>query len=123
MPSRCCTGRASGSPAASFTKPFGSDDPDVSELAPRASRPYEQARLAVGDRPEQPPWAASLGVASDGHDPRMAEADHDLGRGHGIALVHVIKNGSKIDAKQVGSTGAHREENDTLGPDGELTPQ
>ncbi|MBD0743158.1 DUF4287 domain-containing protein [Streptomyces sp. CBMA152] len=44
--------------------------------------------------------------------------DHDLGRGHGMALVHVIKNGPKIDAKHVGTTGSHRDESDTLWLDG-----
>lgn len=40
--------------------------------------------------------------------------DFDLGRGHAMALVHVIKNGSKISDKHVGSTGAHRDASDTL---------
>jgi hypothetical protein len=44
--------------------------------------------------------------------------DYDLGRGHGMALVHVIKNGAKIDAKHVGTTGTHRDESDTLWLDG-----
>ena len=47
--------------------------------------------------------------------------DYDLGRGHGMALVHVIKNGPKIDAKHVGSTGAHRDESDVLWLDGKAT--
>src|SRR5690348_899429 len=38
------------------------------------------------------------------------KADHDLGRGHAMALVHVIKNGPKISSKHVGSTGTHRDE-------------
>ncbi|ARQ70736.1 DUF4287 domain-containing protein [Streptomyces marincola] len=44
--------------------------------------------------------------------------DYGLGRGHGMALVHVIKNGPKIDAKHVGTTGSHRDESDTLWLDG-----
>jgi hypothetical protein len=47
--------------------------------------------------------------------------DHDLGRGHAMALVHVIKNGPKIDSKHVGSTGTHRDESDTLWLDGKAT--
>lgn len=47
--------------------------------------------------------------------------DYDLGRGHGMALVHVIKNGPKIDAKFVGTTGTHRDESDTLWLDGKAT--
>ncbi|MFC6635754.1 DUF4287 domain-containing protein [Microbulbifer taiwanensis] len=46
------------------------------------------------------------------------KADYDLGRGHAMALVHVIKKGPKIDAKHVGSDGVHRDESDTLWLDG-----
>lgn len=44
--------------------------------------------------------------------------DFDLGRGHAMALVHVIKNGAKIDDKHVGTEGVHRDESDTLRLDG-----
>ncbi|MFD3557426.1 DUF4287 domain-containing protein [Streptomyces goshikiensis] len=44
--------------------------------------------------------------------------DYGLGRGHGMALVHVFKNGAKIDSKHVGTTGSHRDESDTLWLDG-----
>ncbi|MFI6316285.1 DUF4287 domain-containing protein [Nonomuraea sp. NPDC050556] len=44
--------------------------------------------------------------------------DFDLGRGHAMALVHVIKKGPAIDAKHVGTTGPHRDESDTLWLDG-----
>lgn len=47
--------------------------------------------------------------------------EYDLGRGHGMALVHVIKHGPKIDAKHVGTTGTHRDESDTLWLDGVAT--
>ena len=49
------------------------------------------------------------------------KTDHDLGRGHAMALVHVIKNGPRISSKHVGSTGAHRDETDTLWLDGKAT--
>lgn len=49
------------------------------------------------------------------------KADYDLGRGHGMALVHVIKKGPQIDAKHVGSSGSHRDESDTLWLDGRTT--
>lgn len=49
------------------------------------------------------------------------KTDYDLGRGHGMALVHVIKNGSKIDAKHVKSGGSHSDESDTLWLDGKAT--
>jgi|SRR5437868_888395 len=44
--------------------------------------------------------------------------DYGLGRGHAMALVHVIKKGAKIDAKHVGTTGSHSDESDTLWLDG-----
>ena len=44
--------------------------------------------------------------------------DYDLGHGHAMALVHVIKNGSKISTKHVGTTGAHRDESAELKLDG-----
>lgn len=47
--------------------------------------------------------------------------DHGLGRGHAMALVHVIKKGPQIDAKHVGSAGSHRDESDTLWLDGAAT--
>jgi len=40
--------------------------------------------------------------------------DFDLGRGHAMALVHVIKNGASISDKHVGVTGPHRDESNTL---------
>jgi hypothetical protein len=49
------------------------------------------------------------------------KADHGLGRGHAMALVHVIKNGPTIDRKHVGSTGAHRDASDTLWLDGKAS--
>ena len=47
--------------------------------------------------------------------------DYGLGRGHGMALVHVIKKGPAIDSKHVGSTGTHRDASDTLWLDGKAT--
>ncbi|MFJ8476975.1 DUF4287 domain-containing protein [Kitasatospora sp. NPDC094011] len=47
--------------------------------------------------------------------------EYGLGRGHGMALVHVLKHGAKIDAKHVGTTGSHRDESDTLWLDGKAT--
>lgn len=46
------------------------------------------------------------------------KADYDLGRGHGMAMVHVIQKGVRIDPKHVGTTGTHRDESDTLWLDG-----
>lgn len=44
--------------------------------------------------------------------------DFGLGRGHAMALVHVIKNGPTISEKHVGSDGVHRDETTTLRLDG-----
>ena len=49
------------------------------------------------------------------------KADYGLGRGHGMALVHVIKKGDQIDAKHVGTTGVHRDDSDTLWLDGKAS--
>lgn len=49
------------------------------------------------------------------------KADYDLGRGHGMAMVHVIKKGPQIDSKHVGSSGSHRDESDMLWLDGVAT--
>lgn len=49
------------------------------------------------------------------------KTDYGLGRGHGMALVHVIKNGPTIGSKHVGSTGSHRDDSDTLWLDGKAS--
>ena len=49
------------------------------------------------------------------------KADYDLGRGHAMAIVHVIKKGPQIDSKHVGSDGVHRDESDMLWLDGKAT--
>ncbi|MBP9699745.1 DUF4287 domain-containing protein [Candidatus Woesebacteria bacterium] len=40
--------------------------------------------------------------------------EYKLGRGHGMALVHVIKNGPIIGEKNVNSGGVHSDESNTL---------
>lgn len=44
--------------------------------------------------------------------------DFDLGRGHAMALVHVIKKGPQIDDKHIDSGGTHNDDSDTLRLDG-----
>ncbi len=44
--------------------------------------------------------------------------DFGLGRGHAMALVHVIRNGAEINDKHVGTDGVHRDESTTLRLDG-----
>ena len=48
-------------------------------------------------------------------------ADYSLGRGHAMALVHVIKKGPQIDSKHVGTDGVHRDASDMLWLDGKAT--
>ena len=44
--------------------------------------------------------------------------DFDLGRGHAMALVHVVRNGPEIGDEHVGTSGVHRDESTTLRLDG-----
>lgn len=44
--------------------------------------------------------------------------DFELGRGHAMALVHVIKKGPQISDKHVGSGGVHGDDSNTLRLDG-----
>lgn len=44
--------------------------------------------------------------------------DYGLGRGHGMAMVHVITKGPRISAKHVGSGGTHADASDELWLDG-----
>ncbi|MBQ1080003.1 MULTISPECIES: DUF4287 domain-containing protein [Nocardiopsis] len=48
-------------------------------------------------------------------------ADYGLGRGHAMALVHVIRKGPTIDAKHVGASGSHRDASTELWLDGKAT--
>ena len=47
--------------------------------------------------------------------------DYGLGRGHGMAMVHVITKGPTISRKHVGTDGSHADESDTLWLDGVAT--
>ena len=47
--------------------------------------------------------------------------DYLLGRGHAMALVHIIKKGPQIDAKHVDSGGPHTDPSDRLWLDGKAT--
>ena len=48
-------------------------------------------------------------------------ADYGLGRGHGMAMVHVIQKGAQISEKHVGTDGVHRDESVTLWLDGKAS--
>ena len=47
--------------------------------------------------------------------------DYELGRGHGMALVHVIQKGPTISRKHVGMDGTHSDQSQTLWLDGIAT--
>jgi len=49
------------------------------------------------------------------------KADYDLGRGHGMALLHVITKGPTISEKHVDTDGVHRDESVELWLDGVAT--
>ncbi|WP_229053754.1 DUF4287 domain-containing protein [Aeromicrobium sp. Leaf350] len=44
--------------------------------------------------------------------------EYSLGRGHAMALVHVVKNGPQISDKHVGTDGTHSDESNLLRLDG-----
>lgn len=48
-------------------------------------------------------------------------ADYGLGRGHAMALVHVITKGPQVPSKHVNSGGSHSDPSDTLWLDGKAT--
>jgi len=65
--------------------------------------------------------ASDRGISSTSKAGEVVEwfaTDYGLGRGHAMTMFHVIKNGPKIDAKHVRTTGVHRDESDTLWLDG-----
>ncbi|MBX3029031.1 MAG: DUF4287 domain-containing protein [Chloroflexi bacterium] len=47
--------------------------------------------------------------------------DYGLGRGHAMAMVHVITKGDRIDARHVGSGGSHADASDRLWLDGKAS--
>ena len=65
--------------------------------------------------------ATAKGFTTDSKATEIAnwlKADFELGHGHAMALVHVIKKGAHIGDKHVGTNGAHRDESAELKLDG-----
>lgn len=46
------------------------------------------------------------------------KTDYGIGRGHSMALYYVLKNGTQIGDKHVGTSGSHRDESTSLRIDG-----
>lgn len=46
------------------------------------------------------------------------KVDYELGRGHAMAFVHILKYGASISDKHVGSNGTHADESNELRLDG-----
>ncbi|SEB42090.1 protein of unknown function [Paramicrobacterium humi] len=68
--------------------------------------------------------AAERGFGADSKAAPILEwlkEDYGLGRGHGMALVHVITKGDRISTKHVGTDGAHADASDRLWLDGIAT--
>ncbi|MGB3762924.1 MAG: DUF4287 domain-containing protein [Ornithinimicrobium sp.] len=66
--------------------------------------------------------AATQGYGADtrsGEILAWLASEFGLGRGHGMAVVHVIKNGPGISDKHVGSGGSHADRSATLRLDGQ----
>ena len=77
-------------------------------------RPRQFIELAHAKGLDEP--AVKAGAIVD-----WLKEDYGLGRGHAMALVHVIKNGPQIDAKHVDSGGTHSDPSDMLWLDGKAT--
>jgi hypothetical protein len=82
---------------------------DKTGMTPRALLEVARERGFEGPQTKIAPLAAWL------------RQDYGVGRGHAMALLHVIKNGAGISDKHVGSTGPHRDANATLWLDGKAT--
>ncbi|MEU4423633.1 DUF4287 domain-containing protein [Actinoplanes sp. NPDC024001] len=82
---------------------------------------------AVEDKTGKTPRALVEEARQRGYDAADVKAgviiawlndEYGIGRGHAMALVHVIKKGPRISTKHVGTSGSHRDATDMLWLDG-----
>lgn len=81
---------------------------------------------AIEDKTGKTPNELLAEAAKRGYGPQtkagvVAEwlnSDYGVGRGHAMALFHVLKNGAVISDKHVGTAGAHRDTSTVLRLDG-----
>ncbi len=81
---------------------------------------------AIEDKTGKTPAALLDEATARGYGPTTKAAevvdwlkqDYGIGRGHAMAFFHVVKNGTTISDKHVGTTGSHRDESTELRLDG-----
>jgi hypothetical protein len=73
--------------------------------------PNELIRLAKKKGYDDPKTKAGVIIA-------WLKEDFDLGRGHAMAIVYIIKNGDTIPDNNVGGSGSHRDASTKLNLDG-----
>jgi len=82
----------------------------------------DNVELKTGKTPnELISLAKAKGFGSDtkaGEIIAWLKEDFDLGHGHAMAIVHIIKNGPKISDKHVDSGGSHSDDSNMLRLDG-----
>jgi hypothetical protein len=81
---------------------------------------------AIEDKTGKTPAALLDEATARGYGPTTKAAevvdwlkqDYGIGLGHAMAFFHVVKNGTTISDKHVGTTGSHRDESTELRLDG-----
>jgi hypothetical protein len=81
---------------------------------------------AVEDKTGKTPNELLAEAAERGYGPQTKagvvvewlNSDYGVGRGHAMALFHVLKNGAEITDKHVGTEGTHRDTSTVLRLDG-----
>lgn len=88
---------------------------------------FQAYSITSKKKPAKPPMILFAMAKEKGFDNPKKKAgdiiawlkeDYDLGRGHAMAIVYIIKNGTEIGDKHVSSDGDHRDESNVLNLDG-----